>query len=247
MTYTAPNGGAYPIYDKLLDQYHVLIAGQTRSGKSVTEKGLIYNLVNMYTPEEAEIYLIDPKMVDLEPWRSLPHVRDYADNPEDAVSLLEGVKDRMMERYAILKREGKDKWDGSHIYIFIDEMADILDDGGKEFMDILKKLLRLGAAARIHIIGLSQFAKKAAIPAMVIDNFTCNVGLKMRDAVASRQIIHRRGCEELKLGGHAIIAWESGEYEEVHFPMYTDTHYIAMRRYYSAQRFEIYKAQSEGR
>lgn len=243
MTYTAPNGGAYPIYDKLLDQYHVLIAGQTRSGKSVTEKGLIYNLVNMYTPDEAEIYLIDPKMVDLEPWKVLPHVTGYADDPESAVDILDEVKDRMMERYKILKREGKDKWDGSHIYIFIDEMADILDDGGKEFMDILKKLLRLGAAARIHIIGLSQFAKKAAIPAMVIDNFTCNVGLKMRDKIASRQIIGKTGCEKLELGGNAIIVWETGESEEVHFPMYTDAHYIAMRRYYSAQRMMIYKAE----
>ena len=237
MNYTAPHAGAYEIYDRIADQYHVLIAGTTRSGKSVAENGIIYNIVNRMDPDEAWLYFIDPKLVELNKWRILPHVRDYADNPEDATKMLGRIVDKMMERYDYMQYHGQKTWNGSHVYIFIDEMADILDDGGKEFIQHLKKILRLGAAARIHIIGLSQFAKKSVIPAVVIDNFTCAIGLHMATNVASRQIIGKPGCEDLPLGGYAIAKWEDATYEHFRFPMYPETHYEAMRRYYSLQRF----------
>lgn len=247
MNYTAPNGGAYPLYDRLMEQTHVLIAGTTGSGKSVTENGLIYNIVNKYSPDEAELYLIDPKLLELDAWRVLPHVKGYAETPEDTLDILNEVYDRMMQRYEMMKRHGVKMWWGSHIYVFFDEMARSMRTGDKEYEKTLESILVLGRAARIHIIGCSQFAKKACIPATIIDNFTCNVGLKMRDKVASRQIIGKAGCEELKTPGSAIIALDNGDYEEVQFPMYTEAHYAAMRNYYSAQRFSLYRNQAGGR
>lgn len=240
MVYTAPNGGAYRLYDRLLGEYNVLIAGTIGSGKSVTECGIIYNLVNKFTPHDGDLYLIDPKLVELEEWRSLPHVRGYADNLEDALTLLDEVQARMMKRYKVMKDRGEKVFSGSDVYVLIDEMADLMIADKKGFSTRLQRILQLGRAAKIHLICCTQSASRVTIPAAVGIGFTCCVGLHAATAIESRQIIGKAGCEALPLYGKAIIKWQNGEYETVDVPMYTPAHHSAMRNYYREQRVTYY-------
>ena len=230
----APNAGEYELFSALLDQYNVLIAGCVGSGKSVVEEGMIYNVANHFTPDEAELYLIDPKMVELDPWRTLPHCSGYADTVEDALVLLEEVRVRMMKRYEAMKAQGMKKWLGSHLYVFIDEMADLIVNGGKEVLFALQKIIQLGRAARVHLICCTQTASRHTIPGFIQTNITCAVGLHCKSAVDSRMIIGDAGCEKLPLYGKAILA--TGSIKTVEVPMYTAKHTEAMRRYWRTQR-----------
>lgn len=85
--YKAPNARSYPLFDEIALEHHTLIAGCTGSGKSVFENGLLFSILNRYTPAEAAVYLIDPKMVALFKWRCMPHVAGYADNAEELEAL----------------------------------------------------------------------------------------------------------------------------------------------------------------
>ena len=232
----APHAGEYELFTEILEQYNTLIAGCVGSGKSVFEEGMIYNLVNRYTPGEAELYLIDPKMVELDPWRTLPHCSGYADTVEDAVRILREVKDRMDRRYEYLKQNHMKKWTGSRIYVFIDEMADLILTGGKEIIDIMTVILLKGRAAAIRFVCCSQSVSRKTIPSVLQCCMTCTVGLHCRAALESRMIIKVSGCENLPLYGKAMID-KNGTLNTVEVPMYSAKHTEAMRRYWRNQMY----------
>lgn len=232
--YTAPECSEYELFTDILEQYNTLIAGCVGSGKSVFEEGMIYNILNRYTPDEAELYLIDPKMVELDPWRVVPHCSGYADTVEGAVELLEEIYDRMMSRYAAMKEAGEKKFRGAHIYCFIDEMSDLIMNGGKDVVRRIQKILQLGRAARIHLVCCSQTVSRYSVPSVLQVNLTCSVGLHCKAAIDSRMIIGQAGCEALPLYGKAIVS-ANGKLETVTVPMYTAKHTEAMRHYWNVQ------------
>lgn len=248
MTYTAPNGGAYPLFDRLIKADTMLVAGVRGSGKSVLENGMLYSIFNKYTPNEAQIYLIDPKKVDLVFWRSLPHVRDYADNIEDALLVLDELNEIMENRYKYVQPLAEEGYDIdecglSEIYLFIDEITDLIGQYGKRFIPKLMPLMLKSRAAKIHIICCSQTAARMSIPALMLTNMRTRVGLKLDSEIASRQIIGCKGCESLADYGEAIIKKDGKEGERVDVPMYTKDYFRAMKRYYSSQRMNIYSAE----
>lgn len=233
-TYTAPNCTEYELFTAVLEQYNTLIAGCVGSGKSVFEEGMIYNILNHYTPDEAELYLIDPKMVELDPWRAMPHCSGYADDVEGATYLLDEIYERMMRRYSAMKEAGEKKFTGSHIYCFIDEMSDLIMNGGKPVIAKIQKILQLGRAARIHLVCCSQTVSRYSVPSVLQVNLTCSVGLHCKAAIDSRMIIGQAGCEALPLYGKAIVS-ANGKLETVTVPMYTSKHIDGMRHYWMAQ------------
>lgn len=241
LTFTAPNVNAFPLYDELSEAYNVLIAGTVGSGKSVTENGIIYNIVNKSTPKDVELYLIDPKMVELEEWRVLPHVRGYADDIDGAFRILDKVKDKMMRRYEDMKEMREKVYSGSEIYVLIDEMADLMLQDKRGFSARLQRLLQLGRAAKIHVICCTQSASRVTVPAAVAINFTCCVGLHAATAIESRQIISVAGCEKLPLYGQAIVKTQNGTFEKVAVPMYPEELLRSMRRHYTVQAIDYYR------
>ena len=195
----------YELFSMINDETNILIGGSTGSGKSVFEDGMIYALATEYDPEDCEIYLIDPKMVELRKWCCLPHVRHYADNTEDALLLLELVRREMMQRYQRMQMAGVNRYHGSAIYVFIDELADLMVEDAKQITAKLQKLLQLCRAANIHIVCCSQSVSRITVPAALQVNFTCRVGLRTVSAIDSRQIIRVAGCEDLPRYGKCIV------------------------------------------
>ena len=91
VTMTTPSGETYGLFEHLLKQAHLLIAGASGSGKSVLVNGLICTALYRFPFNArggAQFILIDPKRVELDPYRNLPHAIGYASEPQDMINLL---------------------------------------------------------------------------------------------------------------------------------------------------------------
>lgn len=232
--YTAPRGTCFEIFSDVNEETNILIGGSQGSGKSVFEDGMLYNLANEFTPDDVEIHLIDPKMVQLRKWAVLPHVKSYADTTRKAKFTMDIVKNEMMSRYEAMSRAGLEKWYGMETYLFIDELADIILED-KTIVKDLQKLLQLCRAAGIHIVACSQSVSRITVPAVLQINFSCRVGLRTADAIDSRQIIQAKGCESLPRFGRCLLKTPDG-LEERPVPMYTKAHIDAMRSYWMKEK-----------
>ena len=237
MTYTTPNLTAPEFFDGLLDEYNTLIAGCVGSGKSTVIEGIIYSIACNFTPEDAEVYLIDPKMVQLDPWRVIPHCAGYADTIEGANDIMEEVKERMERRYRDIKNRHIREFDGSHIYVIIDELADLLMEDKKGFPFLLRKVLQLGRAARVHVIGATQSVRREIVNGALQVNFTCRVGLHCSSVIESRIAIEQPGCETLPPYGKAILKHNGRVDDPVEVPYVNEKQCETVRQFWLAQIF----------
>lgn len=231
--YTAPKPLVYSIFSEINEETNILIGGSTGSGKSVFEDGMIYNLAAEFTPRDVEIYLIDPKMVQLRKWACLPHVVSYVDNAEDAGITLAAVKRVMMKRYAEMTETGAEVYEGKAIYVFIDELADLIIED-KQIVPKLQKLLQLCRAANIHIVCCSQSVSRLTVPAALQINFTARVGLRTVSSIDSRQIVKVSGCESLPRYGECILNTADGVHKRK-VPMYSAEQIQLMREFWLRQ------------
>lgn len=198
------------LYTTILDQHNTLIAGTVGSGKTTMENGLIYTLLRNETPQTARYFLIDPKQFELRHFKSTASCNGYADTPEDALKILDTVEILRQARSNWMKNHNLRKYEGgATIYLFIDELADLMTGNRKyaaEFCEKLAKIMQLGRALKIKVIALTQQPRREVTPARLQVNFTCNVALHCRSAIESRQIIGIPGAEALPKYGECYIA-----------------------------------------
>lgn len=201
-TYYTPSGSRYTLFDDMLDQPHLLIAGATGSGKSVVISGLLYNL--MYRPPVsyaggAQFILIDPKKVSLSMYKYLPHTLFYADTHESVIQAMLYGERIMDDRFADMQRRGIRDFDGSDVYIIIDELMDLMTTKStyRQFGPVLQRIAQLGRAAKVHVIAATQCPLREVIPTAIKVNFDARVGLRTRSAQDSRNIISKSGLETL--------------------------------------------------
>ena len=190
-------GGSYPrLYAHMADQPHVLIAGATSSGKSTVINGIILSLLHD-APDADEFVLIDTKKIELSEYRTLPHTRIYADTPADAVDALRRVLQTVDARFRTMQRQGLREFTGSHVYVFVDELADLLTTASVklEAEQLIQRIAQIGRAARVHLICATQHVP--IVPTSVRCNFDARLGLKVTTAQESRNIIMRTGAERL--------------------------------------------------
>lgn len=200
VTYTSPTGYAYNLFDDALSQPHLLIAGATGSGKSVVENGMINQLMLRLPFDQkgcAQLILIDPKGNELYKYAKLPHTLRYAYNPADMMSALQYAMDLTMKRFQVLRKTGDDYYNGSDVYVLIDEFADLMTTQGKTVKPVIQRLCQLGRAARVHVIICTQTPIAKVIPTEIKCNFDARFGLRTRSAQDSRNIIGKSGLELL--------------------------------------------------
>ena len=96
-----------PVVADLAKMPHLLIAGATGTGKSVTINTIITSLIYRYTPKELRLLMIDPKMVELSMYNTLPHLRHkVVTNNHDAATALKWAEFEMQRRYELLQANG---------------------------------------------------------------------------------------------------------------------------------------------
>ena len=195
--YRFPGGRVYKLYTTLADRPHLLIAGATGSGKSVTVNGIMYSLLARHSPNTVRFILIDPKKVELSQYAKLPHVMQYASEPTDIIHALEFALNETERRFRTMQKLGIREWTQAHLYIIIDELADLMIAQKKEALPILQRIAAIGRAARVHLFACSQNILAQTIPTTLKCNIPAVLGLRTATAQQSRFLISAPGCEML--------------------------------------------------
>lgn len=207
--YYTPKGISYPLFKSLLAQPHLLIAGATGSGKSVVLRGIVQELT-LTIPEEKALILIDPKRVELAPFKTLPHCIRYASEPESMIQALNFAMNETERRYKLLQRKGLYSWTEGHIYIIIDELADLMTTQKKAVSPLIQRLAQVGRAAGIHLVACTQCPIAAVIPTQIKVNFDARIALRCRCAQDSRNILGTAGAELLPRYGEGLYLLPEG-------------------------------------
>ena len=195
--YRTPSGQIFSLYKELADRPHLLIAGATGSGKSVALNGIIYTLLMTSSPFTCNFVLIDPKKVELVNYAELPHTAKYASEPVEIVHSLQWAVDETDRRFSCMQKDRVKEYNGPHLYVIIDELADLMTLQKKETLPLLQRLAQIGRAARVHVIACSQNIMAQTIPTVLKCNFPAVLGLRTATAQQSRYLISEKGCEML--------------------------------------------------
>lgn len=193
-----PAGEYSTLYAEMLKAHHVLIAGATGSGKSVVINGIIHAAL-FNAPCDVEFILIDPKRVELSQYATLPHTITHAKgfDPKAWNAALTQAVEIMDMRYKQMERKHEKLYNGSDIYVIIDEWANVYKNGGKECYKAVMRLTSEGRASRVHCIIATQVPKATIIPTEVRENMTARLCLRCNTKAESRVLMDVSGCEEL--------------------------------------------------
>lgn len=195
--YRTPAGQVYRPFIRMAKRPHLLIAGATGSGKSVALNGIIHSLLMTQSPFMCQFVMIDPKKVELSQYKPLPHVAKYASELPGIVHALQWSVEETDRRFSIMQTKQVKEYDGPHLYVIIDELADLMISLKKETLPLLQRLAQVGRAARVHVIACSQNILAQTIPTVLKCNFSTILGLRTCNAQQSRFLISATGCEML--------------------------------------------------
>ncbi len=191
---------------------HMLVAGQTGSGKSVFMNALITSLVMNNTPEDLEMVMIDPKKVELIRFNGLPHLLGKVEvEGERSIGVLRWLTAEMDDRYQKLAAVGArnitsynqkiksfpDTKKMPYIVAFIDELADLMVQYGAELERALCRLAQMARATGIHLIVATQRPSTDVLTGLIKANFPARASFAVASGTDSRVIIDSMGAESL--------------------------------------------------
>ena len=220
-TFKVPHTDCHDIYADMLTQHHMLIAGQTGSGKSVLIDSIIHTAL-LKNPRRVQFILIDPKKVDLIDYKDMPHTLTYADETNDILAALQEALNIIDMRYDAMQKKRIKEYEGSDIYVIIDELADLMTTVRKQAEPMIQRICQIGRACKVHCIAATQCPLASIISTPIKVNMTAIVGLKTRNARDSYNIIGMSGCETLPPHGTAWYITPKGD-KLVKLPMYSDS------------------------
>ncbi len=206
---------------------HLLIAGATGSGKSVCINSIILSIMMCCRPDETQMIMVDPKVVELSRFKDIPHLMSpVITDMKRAVSVLEWICQKMDERYEqmsqvsvnniakfnALGEEGiRSKLDAfasledieafpkkmPYMVVIIDELADLMMVAGKEVEQHITRLAAKSRAVGIHLILATQRPSVDVITGLIKANMPCRIAFQVASRVDSRTILDGNGAETL--------------------------------------------------
>jgi S-DNA-T family DNA segregation ATPase FtsK/SpoIIIE len=183
---------------------HVLVAGTTGSGKTALLRTMIATLVLANRPHQVQLALIDPKGRGLGPLAALPHLGwPLAQEVAQAVGVLHQVAEEMERR----DRSGRST---PHLVLVADEVADLVQVGGREVVELMTRLVQRGRQAGVHVVAATQRPTSQLLGGLMKANFPVRlVGRVMsgQDALLAAGV-GGTGAEGLPGGGAFIMVAE---------------------------------------
>ena len=236
MAYT---GATYGFYDNLINApSHILIAGMTGSGKSVIINGMINSILYESTNEHVMV-LIDPKRVELSPYKNTPHCGAFATEIHEIENVLNKTLGLIENRFTEMESKGERMYHGARLHVFVDEMADLMLTS-KRAADLIQRIAQIGRAANVQLVCATQCPLASVIPTRIQVNFGNIIGLHTRNAQDSRNIIGESGCENLPRYGRALIRYSNEvQLKEVSIPMVSDEDLEGITAYRTQECKEI--------
>jgi S-DNA-T family DNA segregation ATPase FtsK/SpoIIIE len=218
-----------PYFGDLAKAPHMLIAGTTGSGKSVTIHTIITGLLYRNAPEHLRFIMIDPKRVELTLYNGIPHLlTPVITDPKKAILSLKWAAKEMERRYNILElckardinsyhksleeKLAKNKEENSsdskesmpYIVIIIDELADIMTAYPRELEAAIVRLAQMSRAVGIHIILSTQRPSVEIITGLIKANVPSRIALQVPSQIDSRTILDMPGAEKLLGAGDML-------------------------------------------
>ena len=206
------------VYGDLAKMPHMLVAGTTGSGKSVFLNGVITSLLMRNTPDDLQLFLIDPKMVEFKRFSKLHYVK-YVTDTQKAISLLSKLCTEMDRRYSVMANAGCRDLDDYNrrnpnsklpkLVLVIDEMADMMESTFKKSVE--SNIVRLAQKARacgIHMVLATQRPTVKVISGQIKANVPCRVCLSVMSRTDSMVVLDQIGAENLQ--GHGDMLYLDG-------------------------------------
>jgi DNA segregation ATPase FtsK/SpoIIIE, S-DNA-T family len=203
--------GRYIIGD-LTRMPHLLIAGATGSGKSVCINSIIATFLLTKTPEELQMLLIDPKMVELVGFERVPHLKGpVVTDMDKVVGALRMVLREMERRYQLFARLGVRNIDGynlrrddepnlekmPYLVVIIDELADLMMTTPEEVETLLVRLAQMARATGIHLLIATQRPSVDVLTGLIKANVPARVAFAVTSLTDSRVVLDMPGAERL--------------------------------------------------
>jgi len=205
---------------------HLLIAGTTGSGKSVCISSIITGILLTKRPDEVKMILIDPKMVEMTAFNTIPHLMcPIVTETQTAVQILEWATVKMDERYSLLaearvkniseynslgveeivrrfepgsvEEEAKIPKKLVYILIIIDELADLMMTAAKEIEAYIVRLAQKSRAVGIHIVLATQRPQATVVTGLIKSNMPTRIGFRVAARLDSRIVLDQNGAETL--------------------------------------------------
>jgi len=205
---------------------HILIAGTTGSGKSVCINSIIVSILLMKRPDEVKMILVDPKMVEMTAFNTVPHLMSpIVTETNRAVQILEWATVKMDERYSLLAEarvknlkefnalgaeeiinrfapsspdeEAKIPKSLPYIVIIIDELADLMMTAAKEIESYVVRLAQKSRAVGIHLVLATQRPQATVVTGLIKSNMPTRIGFRVAARMDSRIILDQNGAETL--------------------------------------------------
>jgi S-DNA-T family DNA segregation ATPase FtsK/SpoIIIE len=197
-----------PLIADLSAMPHVLIAGQTGSGKSVCINSFLASLLLRSAPGEVKLILVDPKRVELTGYNGIPHLlTPVIVEPDKVISALRWLLSEMDRRYKLFAQAGARNIDLynemsgfqalPYIVLVIDELADIILFSPVEVEDAVTRLAQMSRATGIHMVLSTQRPSVNIITGLIKANIPCRIAFAVASQVDSRVILDAQGAEKL--------------------------------------------------
>ncbi|MDD3998632.1 MAG: DNA translocase FtsK [Candidatus Shapirobacteria bacterium] len=187
---------------------HVLIAGQTGSGKSICINSWISTLLFRASPDEVRLIMVDPKRVELSQYNGIPHLlTPVIVEPEKVVSALKWAVNEMEHRYKLFTEVGAKNIEGynnmsgfqaiPYILIVIDELAEIMLFSPAEVEDNICRIAQMARAVGIHLVLATQRPSVNIITGLIKANIPTRIAFAVASMTDSRVVLDTPGAEKL--------------------------------------------------
>jgi S-DNA-T family DNA segregation ATPase FtsK/SpoIIIE len=223
-----------PLAVDLTKMPHLLIAGRTGTGKSVCLNTLILSMLMTRSPDQVKMLLIDPKMVELSPYKRVPHLmHPVITDMKKAEAVLAWAVDKMEERYDLLAQVGVRHLDNynklgkeavldklgidadseeaeripetmPYIVIIADEMADMMMTSGKDVEGHIIRLAQKSRAVGIHLVLATQKPTVDVITGLIKSNLPARISFQVSSRTDSRVVLDEMGADRLLGNGDML-------------------------------------------
>ncbi len=222
-----------PVVGELNKMPHLLVAGQTGSGKSVMINTLLCSLLYRNAPSDMKLILVDPKQVEMAPYADIPHLlTPVIVEPEKTISALKWAVNEMERRYTLLAEEkvrdiksyndkmktktvGVEDEDGNiqqvdeghmpYVVIVIDELADLMMVAARDVEALIVRIAQKARAVGIHLVLATQRPSVDVITGLIKANIPARIAFTVASQVDSRTILDQIGAEKLLGQGDMLM------------------------------------------
>ncbi len=210
------NVSGEPVFANIAKMPHLMVAGATGSGKSITIHSILISLLYKNSPQTLKLILIDPKRVELSIYGMLPHLATpVITENKKAINVLRWAITEMDRRYDILLKAGRrdiGTYNESnpeeaipYLLIVVDELADLMSSYGRDVESSIVRLAQMARATGIHLILSTQRPSVEIITGLIKANITSRIALQVASQIDSRTILDTSGAEKLLGGGDLLF------------------------------------------